>query len=84
MTPGGNFWTLFTQEIWKDLYAVLHGVTGRGEGRATRERGGGHVSPHADDIPGAVGLARDPPNALGLLDGGVGDAELAGDPRGQM
>jgi hypothetical protein len=24
MTLGGNFWTLFTQGIWKDLHSVLH------------------------------------------------------------
>ena len=26
MTLGGNFWTLFTQRIWKDLHAVLQKV----------------------------------------------------------
>jgi hypothetical protein len=24
MTQGGNYWTLFTPGIWKDLHAVLH------------------------------------------------------------
>jgi len=23
ITPGGNFWTLFTPGLWKDLHAVL-------------------------------------------------------------
>ena len=27
MTPGGNFWTLLTQGIWKVLHAVLHNGT---------------------------------------------------------
>lgn len=25
MDQGGNYWTLFTPGIWKDLHAVLHG-----------------------------------------------------------
>jgi len=49
-----------------------------GAGRIGRIHGG-NVAAHPRDVPGAVRLPRDAADTGRLLDGGVGDAEAAGE-----
>jgi hypothetical protein len=44
MTLGGNFWTLFTQGIWKDLHAVLQRYGTIGELAAAEKINSSYVS----------------------------------------